>query len=72
MDIETTLRDINADVEVFHIPSLRMRARQAAPATVRVEERSGRRAELRSGQGDLLNGSNWLKKQTYSDSNEAS
>ena len=51
MNIETILRDIDADEarrsgEAFHDPSLRMRARLAAQATVRVPYGTGGRGTL--------------------------
>jgi hypothetical protein len=51
MNIETILRDIDANetrrlVRLFHDPSLRMRARLAAQATVRVLYGTGGRGAL--------------------------
>ena len=48
MNIQPILRDIDP-YKVFHVPSLRMRARLAAPATVRVNGTNGWGAGLRNG-----------------------
>src|SRR4029077_3696048 len=48
MHIHPILGHVNAN-EVLHIPSLRMRARLAAPATVRADRTGGWGAVLRNG-----------------------
>jgi len=48
MHIQPILGHVNAN-EVLHIPSLRMRARLAAPATVRAEGTDGWGTVLRNG-----------------------
>jgi len=48
MHIQPILRHVDTN-EVLHIPSLRMRARLAAPATVRAEGTDGWGTVLRNG-----------------------